>query len=208
MSRVDVSRAAALCVRSMALLAVLNILAGCNTNDSESTAESGAARMTVADIPDGVGGGFPFAAIASDSDKGPAPKERQPAPEFALEFDDGRSLQLSDLRGSPVMINFWATWCPPCRSEMPEIVRQAENREELIVLAVNVNEDDSVMRSFADHSAMKLPVVMDRDGRLADLYLVRGMPTSVFIDREAVIVSVWEGMLSTAQLESHLAAVR
>ena len=208
MGRAALSRAVSIVVGGLTLLTVLMSLAGCNAGGSVAPAGASSGGMTAADIPGDIGGGFPVVSIAPRPERGPSPKAGQLAPEFTLDFEDGRSLQFSDLRGRPVMVNFWATWCPPCRSEMPEIVRQAEDSEDLIVLAVNVNENDSVVRDFAKQYAMTMPVVMDHDGHLAELYLVRGMPTSVFIDREGVIVSVQEGMLSAAQLESQLAAIR
>ena len=125
-----------------------------------------------------------------------------------MTLDDGRSLNLSDLRGRPVMLNFWATWCPPCRAEMPEIVEAARQDEDLVVLAINVLEDVVHVEKFAEEYEMHIPVVLDADGAIQDLYQVRGMPTSIFIDRDGVIASTWAGMLDASRLDEQLAQIR
>lgn len=187
---------------------MLAILGGCGSDSSAQPAHAASAAMTFEDAPQGIGRGFPVALLTAESEQSPALKVGSPAPQFTLEFEDGRSLTLADLQGRPVMVNFWATWCPPCRNEMPEIVRQAEADEELVVLAVNVNEEIDLVRRFSEEYRMAMPVVMDQDASLADLYLVRGMPTSIFIGRDGIVASIWEGMLSASQLESHLAGIR
>ncbi len=106
------------------------------------------------------------------------------------------------------MLNFWATWCPPCRAEMPDIVQQAELNDELVVIAANVQEAVSAIQPFAEEYGMSMPVARDTDGQLRDLYQIRGMPTSLFIDRDGNIASVWVGPLTAAQLQQQLDGIQ
>ena len=176
------------------------------TPSSSSGPEAG--KMAVADMPQDIGRGFPVASVPEESQRPITLKAGSSSPQFTLIFSDGRILDSSDLRGRPVMINFWATWCPPCRDEMPEIVRQAKADEDLIVLAVNVREGLEIVRTFAEEYDMVMPVVLDQRGDLQNLFSIRGMPTSIFIDSEGSIASYWEGVLSASQLDSMLTDIR
>ena len=98
------------------------------------------------------------------------------------------------------MINFWASWCGPCRIEMPDIVRQASDRADLVVLAINVQEDLDRVQTFVEEFQMSIPVPLDKRGDVRDLYQVRGMPTSVFIDRDGTVASTWAGLLTPDKL--------
>jgi cytochrome c biogenesis protein CcmG, thiol:disulfide interchange protein DsbE len=158
-------------------------------------------------LPDGIGRGFLSAELDEDSKIMPITLGES-APDFAMTLEDGGTIRLSDLQGRPVMINFWATWCPPCRAEMPGIVDAAAMDEELIVLAVNVLEENDLVRAFAEEFEMAMPVVLDVNGELRDHYLVRGMPTSVFINRDGEVESVWVGLLDEDRLEQQLSQIR
>lgn len=118
---------------------------------------------------------------------------------------DGRHLRLQELRGQPVLLNFWATWCGPCRLDTPEIVRVAATNTDLVVLVINVQETIEQIQPFAEEFQMTLPVVRDTDGKLCNLYEVRGMPTSVFIDPEGKIFTIWTGTLTSKVLQDLLA---
>ncbi len=198
--------------RSILFLAALALVLGaaaCAANPpANASAPAGDAPLTVDGFPNGLGRGFPIVSIAADVERPQRLEPGEPAPQFTLSLEDGRSLALTDLRGHPVLINFWATWCPPCRSEMPDIVRQAQADEELIVLAVNVQEDAQTVRAFAEEYEMTMPVVRDEAAELQELYLIRGMPTSFFLDRDGIITAKWEGMLSAERLDSMLAGIR
>jgi|FLYL01.1.fsa_nt_gi peroxiredoxin len=123
------------------------------------------------------------------------------APDFLLESLDGGTLRLSDLRGRPVVLNFWATWCKPCRLEMPRLVEAYERHRDqgLVVVGLNLQEGPAVIRPFAEDYGMDFPIVVDRDGDVGDAYRVggvgtdRGLPTTFFIDRDGVIRSVFTG---------------
>jgi thiol-disulfide isomerase/thioredoxin len=96
---------------------------------------------------------------------------------------DGRTIRLSDLRGRAVLINFWATWCEPCRAEMPTLQQVADlyGPEKLAVLAVNVKDSDAKVRQFMTSTAMNLPVLPDPEGSIARQWQVRIFPTTVLI---------------------------
>ena len=123
------------------------------------------------------------------------PEEGALAPDFLLERLDEGEVRLSDLRGRPVVLNFWATWCEPCRKEMPRFVEAYEKyRDEgLVILAVNLQEGKSPVQRFADDYGMEFPIGIDRDGEVGDQYRLLGLPTTFFIGRDGVIDSVYNG---------------
>jgi peroxiredoxin len=135
-----------------------------------------------------------------------APRKGKIAPDFTLVDLDGNEVSLSDFRGQPVLINFWATWCPPCRTEMPDIAAAYEEHrdKELVVLAVNVEESADNVRGFADEDKVSFPVLLDGDGAVARQYRVRALPTSFFINRDGVIADVFYGGMSRKKLDGFL----
>jgi thiol-disulfide isomerase/thioredoxin len=188
---------------SIALIALI-LLAGCG---SERTRVSSVTAPTVSvdETPAGLGRGYPLASPADGGDTGIGIGDR--APNFRLTLDDGRAMTLHDLAGRPVLINFWATWCGPCRIEMPEILRTAEERPELVVLAVNVEEELEPIQAFAADFQMEVVIPRDEEGDVRTLYQVRGMPMSYFIDRNGVIRAVWAGVLTPDRLDELLAEI-
>ena len=116
------------------------------------------------------------------------------APDFQLQSLDGQTVSLGNLRGKPVLINFWATWCPPCRSEMPymqEIYEEWSDKG-LVVLAINTGESSSKVRGFLESHGFSFPVLLDADLLVALRYdVVRYnklyIPTTFFIDRDGII---------------------
>ena len=124
-----------------------------------------------------------------------APKEGALAPDFLLETLDGDELRLSDLRGTPVVLNFWASWCTPCRREIPQFVATYDRyRDEgLVVVAVNLQESPSIISRYARDFDMQFPITIDRDGEVADEYRLLGLPTTYFIDRQGTVRSVFRG---------------
>ena len=117
------------------------------------------------------------------------------APNFLLETLDGGEMRLSDLRGQAVVINFWATWCKPCRKEIPELVDAYNSYRDrgLIILGVNMQEGKGIVRPFAEEFGMKFPIPIDRDGEVGDSYRILGLPTTYFVDRGGVVRSVFTG---------------
>ena len=113
-----------------------------------------------------------------------------PAPDFTLAGLDGKTVRLADFRGRVVFLNFWATWCAPCREEMPEmqaLARELE-KEGLVVLAVNYEESAETAEAFVQETALTLPVLLDADGAVARRYRVPGLPASFFVDRRGALV--------------------
>lgn len=158
-------------------------------------------------FPDTLGRGYPLGSLEGTDNTNTGLRAGDIAPNFRLQLDDREGLYLSDLVGHPILINFWATWCGPCRLEMPEIVHRSSTASDLIVLAVNVQEEPDPIAAFASDFNMTMPVVRDVDAKIRDLYQIRGMPTSVFVDREGKVASYWEGVLTPSRLEELLAAI-
>jgi thiol-disulfide isomerase/thioredoxin len=135
----------------------------------------------------------------------------QPAQRFALELLNGGRLDLADLRGRPVVINFWATWCLPCRTEMPLLVStwHAHRGDDMEILAVNLADQErrkDIVR-FVDRLAPPFPVVLDQRGAVRELYGLVSLPTTVFVDSGGTVRSVHAGPLSSADLADGLATI-
>lgn len=117
--------------------------------------------------------------------------EPVPAPDFTLQDMDGELHRLSDLRGRVVMVNFWATWCPPCREEMPsmEAIYQELSDEGFQVLAVNQWESPDQVFPYMGQLDVwpSFPILFDRDSSVADAYRVKGLPTTVLIDKQGQV---------------------
>ncbi len=130
----------------------------------------------------------------------------QPAPDFEMVYPDGQRMRLSDLRGQPVLINFWATWCGPCRVEMPELVKayEAHRQHGLVILAVNMQESSQQVQPFADEFGIGFLVILDLDGEISRQYQIRNLPSSLFISRDGLIAVRWMGVLSPEQLRKYL----
>jgi peroxiredoxin len=126
--------------------------------------------------------------------------------DFALETMDGSKASLSDYGGSVVLVNFWATWCPPCRDEIPhfEEAYQAYKDEGLVVMGVNFQESAAEVEPFVERLGVTYPILLDESGRVVKEYRAVGLPTSVFIDRDGVIQVRHSGYLSEGQLEQYL----
>ena len=131
--------------------------------------------------------------------KSPAPsgQVRQPAPEFSLPTLDGQQTLLSHLRGKVVVLDFWATWCPPCREALPHLQTLAASAEllerGLVVLAVNEQEQHAAIRAFLDGSNYAFGILQDADGLTARDYAVSTFPTTVIVGREGFVEAVITG---------------
>lgn len=111
------------------------------------------------------------------------------APDFALETLTGESVKLSDYRGKRVMLNFWATWCPPCRAEMPDMEEFYQDKD-VVVLAVNLTDTETSVenvQNFKEEYELTFPIVMDDDLEVAELYAIAPIPTSYMIDSNGII---------------------
>ncbi len=128
----------------------------------------------------------------------PAPQENHPAPDFTLSDPGGATVQLSALRGQVVLVNVWATWCPPCRAEMPMIdAAYAQYRDQgFTVLAVNQREDGRSVAAYMAQTGLSFPALLDRDGAVSAAYRANVLPSSFFIDRAGVVRAVYRGPMS------------
>ena len=128
------------------------------------------------------------------------------APSFSLWGLDGNQHRLADYRGKRVVLNFWATWCGPCRIEMP-VLQDAYERlknSDVVVIGINVAEEDTLARDFADKLKITFPILLDSDKTVTTQYRVVGLPTSFFIDTQGAIRAVHVGALTSADLEQYL----
>jgi peroxiredoxin len=134
------------------------------------------------------------AASAASPDAPANPRRGFAAPEFSLDTLDGGRLALSDLRGSPVVINAWASWCLPCRTEMPafERVFRAYQDRGLMVVGVHMTSQDSeeAARAFVEEHGLTFPVLLDRTGSVQQAYQVLGLPSTYFVSRDGTIRDV------------------
>lgn len=109
--------------------------------------------------------------------------------DFTLEDLNGDKVSLSQLKGKKIFLNFWATWCPPCKGEMPDMEKlyQEIKGSELVILAVNVGEEKETVEAFISKNNYSFPVLLDSSGDVSKLYHVSGIPTSYFIDTEGYL---------------------
>jgi len=148
----------------------------------------------------------------TEGEGGAAARVGQMAPDFALEDLEGRTWMLRQLQGRPIMINFWATWCKPCRVEMPLMQQAYEKYQDqgFLVLAVNIRTDRGrdAVESFVEELGLTFPILLDSEGRVEDLYRVRAYPTSFFVNRDGVITDIRRGGIKTeADMERYLSHI-
>jgi len=134
------------------------------------------------------------------------------APDFTLPTLAGSQVGLSQFRGQPVLINFWASWCLPCREEMPELVNSFESHkaEGLMILGVNLTYSDTLAdaQAFAIEFNITFPVLLDKDGTVAErLYQIPGVPTSIFINRGGMIERIQVGVMTGKQIRQYIAEI-
>lgn len=130
------------------------------------------------------------------------------APDFTLNTPDNQSVKLSSFRGKPVLLNFWATWCPPCEAELPLLEQTYQaNKAKLVVLGVNMREDADTVAVRMDRAGLKYPVVLDGNNTVTDRYGVRVFPTSLFVDKNGVVQRIALGPLTPDIIRSALERV-
>jgi len=132
-----------------------------------------------------------FAGQASAFDQTLHPVEPpEPAPDFALPDVDGELHHMTDYLGRPVIVNFWATWCPPCREEMPSMNRawQVIQDEDIAMLAINVGEDEDKVFTFTADYPVDFTLLLDESGEIVEQWGVLGLPTTLVVDPQGHIV--------------------
>lgn len=130
------------------------------------------------------------------------------SPNFTLKNLDGKEVSLSDYRGKIVLINFWATWCPWCDKEMPDLQKLDEENDDLVVLAVDVMEKEEEVKEYIEKNKYSFEVVLDEDGEIAKTYLVSGLPASYFVDEEGILLGGVPGAMTYEQMISILEGIR
>jgi thiol-disulfide isomerase/thioredoxin len=141
---------------------------------------------------------------------GPAPKLGEPAPDFTLPNLRGEPVDLAGLRGRPVLLNFWATWCPPCRAEMPDLdeVARESAAAGLTVLAVNLQEEPLAIAAYLRTLGVGgVTPLVDANGAIFRQYRVSGLPTTVALDRDGVVREIHIGPLTKRGIESRVAKI-
>jgi cytochrome c biogenesis protein CcmG/thiol:disulfide interchange protein DsbE len=150
-----------------------------------------------------------YSADSSEISNGFAPQEGFSAPDFTLKTTTGEIYTLSDLKGQAVLVNLWATWCPPCRAEMPAMQRIYEEYQEqgLVILAVNMTYQDAPLdiMPFVNEYRLTFPILLDETGKVAHLYQLPSLPSSYFINRAGIITEVViGGPMSEALLRTRI----
>lgn len=132
------------------------------------------------------------------------PQSGQKFPDFTLESLDGEKITLSELANQPIVINFWATWCDPCKEEMPLFEAIYSENSGIVVLGINYNEPANIIRRFVQERGITFPILLDADGKLAERFQVFGFPTTYFIDRDGILRGIYVGQLNEQLILSYL----
>lgn len=118
------------------------------------------------------------------------------APDFELKTLAGETVKLSNLKGKKVMLNFWATWCPPCKAEMPAMEQLSKQTEkDVVILAVNIDPQLDV-QGFIDENKITFPIPLDTDDKVNETYQVLSIPTTYFIDSKGIIQNKYTGSMT------------
>jgi peroxiredoxin len=144
-----------------------------------------------------------------DSDSGENVRVGYEAPDFVLPDLNGDEVALSDHRGEVVLINFWATWCPPCRVEMPdmEAVYREHHDEGFEILGVDQREPKELVEEFVTERGFSWIFLLDEDFDVSQEYAATSIPRSILVDRDGTVAHIWRGTLTRSQLEQQLASV-
>ncbi len=136
-----------------------------------------------------------------------APVIGQPAPDFVLRDVNGKTMKLSDLRGHVVYVNFWATWCVPCKKELPDIqtLYNEKHGQGLDVLEVNWQEPADLAKSYFTQRRLPMPLLLDPNSSVYNQYKLTGLPDSFFVDRAGNISSFYYGQLSLPKMRQRVA---
>ncbi|MCM3444482.1 thiol-disulfide oxidoreductase ResA (plasmid) [Metabacillus halosaccharovorans] len=132
------------------------------------------------------------------------------APDFVLENMEGNKVQLSDLKGKGVFLNFWGTWCKPCEKEMPYMERQYNHFKNLGVetLAVNIAESDVAIESFVNKHDLTFTILKDKDRAVTEAYDITPIPTTFLIDKSGKIVKVITGSMTERDIANYMELIK
>ena len=156
--------------------------------------------------------GLILAGCSSGTEVAQGPQVDKLAPDFQLPTLDGQAVSLGDFRGKPVLLNFWATWCGPCRFEMPFIQEIFEKKEwsdtGLVILAIDIGENPSEVKEFMENYDLSFPVLLDTNQDVALKYNIRAIPTTFFIDKDGIIQDIKVGAFSgKTEIEKRLVKI-
>lgn len=127
------------------------------------------------------------------------------APDFTLTSTTGDTIALSDFRGKPLVLNFWASWCPPCRSEIPHFQRSSVKYEgQAAILGIDQGEPLPVVADFGAAFGVTYPLLLDSDNSVNRQYAVTALPSTIFVDGKGVVREVYTGIVNLAVLEDRI----
>jgi peroxiredoxin len=127
------------------------------------------------------------------------------APQFVLNSTLGEEIALEDYLGRPIVLNFWATWCPPCRAEVPHFQdASVKYNGRVAIVGVDQGEPQSVVTDFANSFALSYPLLLDQDNTVNRQYGVSALPTTVFVDAQGVVREVYTGIINGAVLQDRI----
>ncbi len=143
--------------------------------------------------------------FASQAEK---PKTGSPVPTFSLPSTSGNQIGIEQFKGKAVLVNFWATWCAPCLVEMPLLQTVSErHKDELIILAINSEESMDSVKPFLEKNHLTFPILMDEEGKVANMFGIYGYPVSFFVDKQGIIRSLHYGQLNKTLLTQNLLTI-
>lgn len=180
--------------RACGLLIAALVLAACGLGSGTPTLRGSGARTIAVDSK----------LLDTAASQG-IPQVGEPAPDFEYTLADGTTHKLSDLRGKKVVLNFWATWCGPCRVEMPDLQKALEEHNgEVVILGVNKLEQADVIPAFADEFDITFPLIANPAGDISDRYGANNIPTSYFINRDGTIAFRQIGVMNYGFIKERL----
>lgn len=179
-------------ILSLVVVLSLVLLIGCASESEEMPEENN----TDAETP------LEESEKETEEDSENSENEKVYAPDFTLTGMDGENYTLSDLQGKKVMLNFWATWCPYCVEEMPDLTKLSQDySEDLVVLAINVDESKSKIQGFLDDNPeIDLNILLDPNGKVAGTYGANALPLTIGINSDGSVETGYPGMLNYEQM--------
>lgn len=160
--------------------------------DDGSAAGSSTPGLGIIDLPEGL----------NPTGRAPAAREGRAAPNFKLQTPEGQTHTLDQYRGNYVLLNFWASWCGPCRGETPDLqdFHAATESSGVAVIGINQQEQPATARAFADEFGVTYPILLDTSGEVSNAYQFPGLPATYFIDPTGVVERVYYGRITPEQL--------